>query len=67
MEAESHHEPIMGRCPPGFKYDEERDKCDGNEITNLNGNVCLCFFSMLLYICELFCEWLELDLCFLVI
>ena len=44
MEAESHHEPIIGRCPPGFNYDEERDKCSGNEITNLNGNVCLCFF-----------------------
>ncbi|KAL0008556.1 hypothetical protein SO802_010058 [Lithocarpus litseifolius] len=47
MEAESHHEPIIGRCPPGFKYDEERDKCGGNEITNLNGNVSSSFHEWL--------------------
>jgi hypothetical protein len=35
MEIEGHCVSITGRCPPGFKYDQERDKFGGNEITDL--------------------------------
>ena len=35
MEIEGHCVPITGRCPPGFKYDQERYKFGGNEITDL--------------------------------
>lgn len=42
MEIEGHHESITrghppGLRPPGFKYNEEINKCGGNEVTDSNG------------------------------
>jgi hypothetical protein len=49
MEIEGHHESITrrhppGLHPPGFKYNEEINKCGGNEVNDSHGKGNVMFF-----------------------
>lgn len=63
MEIEGHHESITRRHPPGFKYNEEINKCGGNEVTDSNGKgnvMSFDFSSKLSCICKLVGDCLDL-------